>query len=112
MRMQDPESYFTLFDRFFEENNYPLVHSYYKNLKEQFYTLTKSISYENVLLTIKELVIIDAKLQIIMSLINDNIFNLPEWEIIKLSEIDSSSYYKELLDMVGTSSKYPSILFL
>lgn len=114
MTIKSANEYFLFFDDFFEKYNYPLINEYYEITKENFIKLIQDISTENAFATIKELVRIDAKLQILSSLIDDNIFKLSETEIIRLAEIDSGTYYEEIFRMDGMTniSKIHSLIFL
>lgn len=104
MTIKSADEYFLFFDDFFEKDNYPLINQYYVTTKDNFIKLIHNISAENTFATIKELVRIDAKLQILSSLIDDNIFKLSETEIIRLAEIDSGTYYEEIFKMDGITN--------
>lgn len=109
------KEYFQFFDQAIEKQTSLKIRDYYEEIKKEFSNVIQYISSANAWASIKELIILDAKLQILSSLIEDNIFELPEQEIIRLSEIDSTSYYQEILKMDGSlihHSQRKSLLLL
>ncbi|TPE00623.1 hypothetical protein FJO98_14020 [Enterococcus sp. PF-2] len=114
MSINSVKEYFHFFDESIEKQTSIKIQEYYEGIKKEFTCLIQSISSANALPSIKELMILDAKLQILSSLMEDNIFKLSEQEIIRLSEIDSASYYEEIfkLDGMTHTNDYHSLLFL
>lgn len=102
--MNDFEDYFSYFDSCFQFNKYPMIFNQYQNLKADFKNTIKNISSKNAFLSLKNLLLLEAKLQILSSLIENNIFDLSEAEIIELSEKDSKVFYQEIYRLDGSNS--------
>ena len=91
-------TYFDSHDRMFSskiQNKYPLLYKEYNNIKDMGKTLIKNDKNIDLLSSIKELFILDAYLQNILSFINfdDNYYT--EAEILEHCDRDKFTYYKE-----------------
>lgn len=102
--MNNLEAYFNYFDDCFERDRYPIIFNQYQTLKVEFNNTIKNICPKNAFLSLKNLLLLEAKLQILSSLIQDNIFDLSELEIIELSETDSKVFYQEIYRLDGLNS--------
>ena len=102
--MNNFEAYFSYFDNCFQFDKYPIVFGQYQNLKADFIDTINNICPKNAFLSLKNLLLLEAKLQILSSLIEDNIFDLSEAEIIELSETDSKVFYQEIYNLNDSNS--------
>lgn len=111
--LQNPEEYLNYFNNLVENNfeeKYPNLTLYYKKLCEKFKQVIKDEN-RNFLLRMRELLLIDAKIQMLNQLKNYNEESslYEEVEIIEMVEDSQFSYYRELLGK-HTNEKIPWML--
>ncbi|MBO1141363.1 hypothetical protein FQS87_15760 [Enterococcus avium] len=99
--LQKPEEYLEYYDNLVGiifEGEYPNLTLYYKKLREEFIQVIEEES-RNFLVRMRELLLIDAKIQMLNQLknYNEEDSSLAESEIIEMVEDSQFSYYRELL---------------
>lgn len=90
--------YFDKYDQYFSlmtEYEYPLIYREYDKIKKEAYYLVDQISSENFFSKLKQLLILDARIQIIQSLLELESEKTTEAEILELAKTDSWTFYKE-----------------
>lgn len=92
------DQYFAKYDQqfsFMTECEYPLIYREYDKIKKEVYCLVDQISSENFFSKLKRLLILDARIQIIQSLLELESEKTTEAEIIEIAKTDSWTFYKE-----------------
>lgn len=111
--LQKPEEYLKFYDNLvlinFEEE-YPNLTLYYKKLREEFIRVIEEEN-RNFLVRMRDLLLIDAKIQMLNQLknYNEECYSLAEVKIIEMVEDSQFSYYRELLGK-HTNEKIPWML--
>ncbi|WP_430610378.1 DUF7006 family protein [Enterococcus sp. DIV0876] len=106
------QRYFAYFDQLIQPIQKPMMYEMYQQLKQKFFDTLASVDAENALTIWTDLLDIDAKLQIMSDLINDDVFELSEQEIIQLTNNDYKNYFRELVGLNELDQVPHSLLFL
>ncbi len=99
--------YLTYFDQCFDRLNiheFPKLHAYYQRLYQEFIASTES--EQSFFSCMKEILLIEAKCQILLILIQHIQYTdteLTEEQLIRMAEDDSTSYYRELMGQQKSS---------
>lgn len=108
--------YLSYFNQCFEDLNidqFPEVYAYYQVLHQDFITYSESeVSFFAIL---KELLLIEAKFQILLILLSDTLYAdmaMSEQKLIQITEEDSYSFYRELTGQNKSSSILWSMIYI
>ncbi|KPG68519.1 DUF7006 family protein [Enterococcus sp. RIT-PI-f] len=108
--------YLSYFNQCFEDLNihqFPEVYAYYQGLQQDFITYSESeVSF---FATLKELLLIEAKFQILLILIPHTLYAdmaMSEQKLIQITEEDSCSFYRELTGQNKSSSILWSMIYI
>lgn len=111
--MTDVVAYFSYFD---EQINRHCVdeklNQYYADVKASIEGIAQKISRKNMMKSIKQLIVLDAKLQILFFFIEDSVIDWSGSEIIAMAEKDSKKYYQETFGLSAMSDLSHSLLFM
>ena len=111
--LTDLATYFSYFDeRMYKYCTDEKVKEYYVEVKESIQTVAQGVSGRNLMQSMKQLLVLDAKLQILFFFIGNSTFTWTGREIIDMAENDSKSYYEETFGLSTMSELSHSMLFM
>lgn len=113
--MESLEKYLNYYETFFSgiSEGHPLIERKYYKIKEEYYNRCRSQNIEDPLILVSDLLILDAKLQILYELSQNNRYlNLADSDINRICETDSKYYYLESFEKKISDSPPHSLLFL
>lgn len=113
--LESLEKYFDYYETFFSKNSgkHPLVERKYYEIKKEFNYLCCSENIKDPLIFVSNLLMLDAKLQILYELSQNNTYlNLTDNDVIRICETDSKYYYLESFEKKISDSPPFSLLFL
>lgn len=113
--MESLGKYFDYYETFFWKisEKHPLIEKKYYEIKKEYYYLCCSENIKEPLIFVSDLLMLDAKLQILFELSqNIRYLNLSDNDINRICETDSKYYYLENFEKKISDSPPYSLLFL
>lgn len=110
---KDMGNYLSYYDRKMQQHSVGRkLELYYEELKKNYQEYTQKLSSENLLRSMEQLVILDAKLILLVHFIEESPKDKTEDDIIFKVENDSGSYYEKTYGVSTSEVVAQSILFM
>lgn len=106
------ESYESMIKENKERHSMLKLLNYFKSIELEFVSITKCIKEKNCLSSIHDLLLLDAKLQILFFFwLGEKYYHCTEDEIIEMAEADYKAYYNEMIEL-PISGRIPKPLII